>query len=259
MSNIDPMAPSSAGSAADERTVRDATSSFFIKKGYLPNPVQRTYDESEVAEYWTEDRIRNSRLFQYHVYEFAARLIEKNGYGSFLDVGSGPPTKVKMLIEPVCDNITLVDQPTTRPFARDMMPSSRFLAANLEECEVELGSRYDLIVCADVLEHLLDPNCCSDFIREHLSGGGLAVISTPERDVQRGVGCMASGHPSHVREWSRGEFCEYLSSRGFDIVTSRLLPAKRIGGAEFQVSRLLSKFYKSTKWSGCHAVVCRRG
>lgn len=249
------MTPTSSSSNA--AMTDTAGNRFFIKDGYTPNPVQRTFDATEIAEYWNEDRIRTSSQYQYHVYDMAARLIRKHRFASVLDVGSGPPTKVKMLIEPECDNITLLDQPTTRPFVEQSMPDARFVDANLEECDVDLGERYDLIICADVLEHLLDPNACVDFIRRSLSDRGLAVLSTPERDIQRGLECMISGHPAHVREWNRREFRRYIESRDLVVVDHKLMPVKRLRRSRYALSRLFSWVHRSTELAGCQAIICR--
>jgi hypothetical protein len=75
-----------------------------------------------------------------------------------------------------------------------------------------------------VLEHLVDPDPAMNMIRAFANPGTLILLSTPERDRERGRDCMASNKPEHVREWSRDEFARFVKTRGFRTVASRLFP-----------------------------------
>lgn len=230
---------------------------YCIKPGYSPNLVQATYDAGEVLEYWNESRIETSARFQYYVYRLCGRLIRKYQYASFLDVGSGPATKVRRFILPVCKDVTLVDQPSTGVLLRRLMPESPFFAVNLESPALDLGRKFDVIVCADVLEHLVDPDPCAEFIRRHLSVGGRAVFSTPDRDWLRGVDCNTCPKREHVREWNAREFAAYATSRGFVVETHAHYPMEPIPEWEFQFSQAVSFRIKTRRWSSCQATVCR--
>jgi SAM-dependent methyltransferase len=62
----------------------------------------------------------------------------------------------------------------------------------------------DLVVSFQVIEHLLDPGPYLRAIGELLAPGGVALISTPNRQLSDGV------NPYHVREYLGGELSEVL-------------------------------------------------
>ena len=110
------------------------------------------------------------------MYQLARSLLRQRGARSFLDVGAGPGTKLAELIAPLCSDLVLVDQPSSRELARQLLPGARFIAANLDSIDLQLGRGFDLIACADVLEHLENPVPCLHFIRNHLNPGGIALL-----------------------------------------------------------------------------------
>jgi SAM-dependent methyltransferase len=240
-----------APGAADTRGER-----FCIKPGYRPYP-PRSYDRERGAAYWRPARLAAAARHQHPVYLLCRDLLRARRASSFLDVGSGPGVKVAELIAPQCPDLTLVDQPSSRALVASHVPGAHFVAADLDGPLPELGRRFDLIVCADVLEHLAHPDRCVRFIRDHLADGGCAVLSTPERDRLRGRQCMESLHPEHVREWNAAEFRVFVESCGLAVERQRLLPPVRTGRLELAAARLLGGF-APRRWASCQVAVCRR-
>lgn len=77
----------------------------------------------------------------------------------------------------------------------------------------------DIVVCADVIEHVLYPNNLIEYILK--MDPKYVVISTPDRDSLAAEGRL-QGPPQnvhHIREWSLSEFSKYMS-RWFNIVSS---------------------------------------
>ncbi len=75
---------------------------------------------------------------------------------------------------------------------------------------------FDIVICADVIEHLVDPDQLLNWLR-HLDFKYL-VISTPDKDklplyqipsTQSQTGPPLNPH--HIREWSFSEFKKYIS------------------------------------------------
>lgn len=229
---------------------------YSIKAGYRENPVQATYDPSEDPAYWNEGRLISAASYQYDVYLTAARLARERHSKTLLDVGSGPPVKLGKLM-PAGIEISLVDQPNTARHAADLLPNAQFFSANLENALPSIGRMFDLILCADVIEHLVDPEPCLDFMRRHLAPQGLLLISTPERDSLRGKTCMHSPHPMHVREWSFDEFAHFLGSRNLDIVEHRLLPQLRMSSTRKLLGRLMATLGRPPAWYSCQLAICR--
>ncbi len=234
----------------------DNSKRYSIKVGYRENPVQATYDSSEDPAYWDEGRLKNAASYQYDVYLTAARLARERHSRTLLDVGSGPPIKLSELM-PSGLEISLVDQPNTARHAAELLPDAQFFSANLEDALPAIGRMFDLILCADVIEHLVDPDPCLDFMRGHLAPQGLLLISTPERDSLRGKTCMDSPHPMHVREWNFDEFAHFLGSRNLDIVEHRLLPHRRTSSTRKLLGGLMAALGRPPTWYSCQLAICR--
>ncbi|HMQ21248.1 MAG TPA: methyltransferase domain-containing protein [Planctomycetota bacterium] len=200
------------------------TENYCIKDGYRARSAALTV-ESDPGTYWTPERIDVASLYQAAVYDIAVDCAERMG-GSLriADVGCGYPVKT-LRLQPFARRLTCFDQPTMREVIARDFEGLEFCAIDLE-APPRVEARFDLIVCADVLEHLLDPDPCLEFLRDHVSAGGIVVLSTPERDLVRGVDCMSSEKPDHVREWNGAEFRAYVTSRGLRVVDHLLLPPR---------------------------------
>lgn len=231
----------------------------FLKDGYRARPPEDALAAPSVLDdFWTEVRVADARrmLYQFEVYQLAAKLAARRGRPRSLDIGCGPPIKAKQILAPVCASVTLVDHPGVEAAARSEFPEARFIPCDLEIADADCGGRFGLVVCADVLEHLYDPVPCMRMIRRHLEPGGIVVLSTPERDYLRGPDCMASPKPEHVREWSQHEFRRFVEHHGFRVRRQLFFPPVRLSSAEFRVSRLLAPFVRSRRWSACQTLVC---
>ncbi|HXK21913.1 MAG TPA: class I SAM-dependent methyltransferase [Myxococcota bacterium] len=230
-----------------------AAGRFGLAPGYRENPARAGDD----PDYWTEPRIAASHSYQEPVYRWCRALLLRRGARSFLDVGCGTAAKVAGWIAPHCHDLTLIDRESSRALAARFVPSARFIGADLDALGTHLGRRFDLIVCADVLEHLRDPEICLRFLREHLAPDGRAVLSTPERDNLRGRGCLVSPHPDHVREWSAREFRGFVERCGFAVETQRLMPPERVSSVEGALARAFGRVALRRRWASCQALVCR--
>lgn len=163
---------------------------------------------------------------QDEVYQLARDLAEKNGYTNIIDIGCGSGYKL----------IKYFDQYTTvgietEPCVSDLRqryPNKLWHdSGQPEESFNLLNHAADLIICSDVIEHIKDPNQLINYIKTF--DFKLLVLSTPDRQVLRDsfpqdYGWAAwQGPPrnlSHVREWTHGEFTDYISPH-FNIVTSQ--------------------------------------
>jgi SAM-dependent methyltransferase len=236
--------------------MNDPVARFFIKEGYRGNHLARTYESSQAGEYWTAERLQNVLAYQHHVYLLTAKLIEDKGLKSALELGCGPATKTASMLWPKLDCLTLIDQPTCERLVKETIPTATFISADIEHCELTLNQQFDLIVCADVLEHLANPLPCLEFAYKHLSQLGFAVFSTPERDILRGRKCMNSPHPSHVREWNKWEFNQLLNHVGFITYDHVLVPPARTSKFEELIRFLCADTIVVSKLHGCQVAIC---
>jgi hypothetical protein len=233
---------------------------FFVKLGYQCNETASTY-EVEDSKYWTDERVKASNSYQYYVYALAAEIVKKNQIKHIMDVGSGPAVKTKKLLSPFVGRAILVDQPNCAPLVERFYPEAKFVESNLEVCDVNLEDKIDLLICADVLEHLYNPLPCLEFSFEHILPSGFAVFSTPERDILRGKDCMISPHPAHVREWNLDEFKKLLEYVGFSVVEQLLMPAAKMHYVEELAWKIIGASGLITKpihWKSCQVAICRK-
>jgi SAM-dependent methyltransferase len=187
---------------------------YRIKEGYAINAEPQLY----------EDTLEDSEFYQLPVYELAAGLAGRPGVRSVLDVGCGLATKLYRYLRPLCETVTGVDLPGTIACCRKLHPEGSWVAGDLEDPAFAVPGTYDLIVSADVIEHLRDPDRLLHVVGAASHRDTLVVISTPERDLRRGAGHMGPpGNGAHVREWNRAEFQDYVRSRGFAVEESRIV------------------------------------
>jgi SAM-dependent methyltransferase len=235
--------------------------SLFLPAAYRQQPAALTHDSARDADsYWAPWRLADNGKWQYHVYQWAAALIRAHHLRSVLDVGCGPCVKLVRLIQPVCPDILGLDQPSALAAARAQGATFALREADLERPRIDLARTFDLILCADVIEHLADPDSALALIRCAAHADTLVVISTPERARERGRACMASTKPEHVREWTREEFERFLRSRGLTPIMHRLLPkddADRAPAREAERDFRLKR--RDTSPLCCQAWVCRLG
>lgn len=232
---------------------------YFCKDGYAINAEAKTLNVLDSDQYWTKERIELSGSYQYYVYELASTIASQKGVVSALDLGCGTGVKTKAFISDKVRDVVLVDQESSKSLVQSILPGSKFIGADLEACEIDVASEFGLIICADVIEHLFNPMPCLQFVRKHLAPSGVALFSTPERDVLRGKDCMVSPHGSHVREWNGEEFKELLRFSGFEVEMHLTFPIERLSRIENLSRVMFNRLLKLPKWNGCQVAVCTRG
>jgi SAM-dependent methyltransferase len=210
--------------------------------------------------YWTPWRIKESGRYQYHVYRWAANIIRRAKLDRVLDVGCGVATKLEAHLAPTGAQLVGLDQPSAVRVCRELARPGEFVAVDLERPIYVPDAPFDLIICADVVEHLVDPDPMLDLISQCLAPGGLVIISTPDRARERGRDCCRSEKPEHVREWARHEFVDFLRSRRFTVHASRLFPKDDAPPHRASAAELAYRLRLAPRSPlGCHAVLASIG
>lgn len=183
---------------------------YFIKKNYRTN--------LDVIPYI--DTLPRSSTYQYEIYKFARKIIKKHDLKNILDIGCGIGTKLYEIIYPVCEDIIGIDSSSDFiNICKQEYSFGQWFIDDIEDKKIKLDRKFDIIISSDVIEHLVNPDNLLSYIRKFSNNDTFIIISTPERDLVRGI--MSNGPPankSHVREWNKMEFNKYIKSRGFDII-----------------------------------------
>lgn len=145
------------------------------------------------------DSDKSSKRYQKAVYRHAAKIHEG---GRVLDVGCGTGYKTMKFFRRA-ETLGLEIEPSLS-FLRKKYPDRSWEESNFGT--IPQGC-FPLVICADVIEHIMDPDELLDFISQ--IDFATCVMSTPDRDTLNNE----LGPPrnrSHLREWSFSEFKSYI-------------------------------------------------
>jgi len=183
---------------------------YCITKGYHHSAKAIDFDDTSNTDEWQKE-----------VYLYAKKILEEKRYESVIDVGCGSAYK---LIHYLGLYKTIgIEVGHTFNWLNKNYPERLWL--RFDDLDPS-GLQCDLVVCADVIEHLKDPDELLEFIRE--INCKEIMISTPERAAIAGKNDYGPPeNPSHYREWNAEEFKKYLS-KYFLIEEQRIFSGKSV-------------------------------
>lgn len=196
----------------EEEVLSSRESSFHIKDGYLCR-LKPEYFNDSVTE-------SSGHTWQPDVYAIAAILARRLECNRFIDIGCGRGIKLSQLHPEFL--ITGIDFGNNISYCRRNYNFGQWIEKDLElplsfELPKQLLSK-SIIVCSDVIEHLANPKPLLHSLRALLDFCPVLIISTPERDLVRGINHFGPPtNKAHVREWNIQEFHELLKEFGFSI------------------------------------------
>lgn len=204
---------------------------YFIKENYKPNQQAHTQCGLSGNQYWNRAKIYSSSYYQFPVYKYASHIIERYGINDLIDVGCGVGTKLAYLQKKFPKiNVAGIDQQSAIDYCRENYRFGTWYVGDFEKSEPSISKlQADLIICADVIEHLRDPDQLLKYIRRLVRRDGYIILSTPERDALRGQGAVTSPNKFHVREWNFQELEKYLIYHNFRIIAHFLQYPIRFG------------------------------
>ncbi len=173
---------------------------YKIVRGYFHRTRHRYFDDTR----YTDE-------FQNEVYALARDYCESHRCRTILDIGCGSGFKLMKYFS-AYDTIG-IDVPRTVSFLREKYPSRLWLSSD-EITSVQKS--IDMVVCADVIEHVPDPD---HLLKTILSfSPKTVIISTPDRKLRDLSDYFGPpGNSTHLREWTFHEFAEYLAEY-FEII-----------------------------------------
>lgn len=171
-----------------------STDNYFIKAGYKSRTEYVHYDDLEEEDQW-----------QLEVYLRAYGLMKRNEWKTVADIGCGSAYK---LIKYLGEFETVgYELPANVEKLMERYPERDWRISDLTKKE---DIKADLIICSDVIEHLVDPDALMRYLAKQ--NFELLILSTPERDICRGANDFGPPqNPAHQREWNFDEFRRYVS------------------------------------------------
>jgi SAM-dependent methyltransferase len=168
---------------------------YYIHCGYESRLQNAFYDDGPLHEEWQKE-----------VYQFAQELAEREHLNSVYDIGCGSGFK---LMKYFADKQTVgLDLEPTVIRLKNKYPNRAWMVSDFSTAAPFCP---ELVICADVIEHLPDPDQLLAFIK--LLSPRYVIISTPDRNLLRvGTHNGPPGNPAYVREWSMPEFRAYIES-----------------------------------------------
>lgn len=205
------------GSEPTPRVRRDL---LFVPWRYVENP-PRSADAD--APFWSGTAHDSDDRAQLPVYRLVGRLARRLDRPVVVDVGCGTGAKLVRCVAPYADVIGL-DQGSGLALARRHHPGHTWLEVDLS-AEQDLSSRggmpvggADLVVCADVIEHVEDPYRLLRLLYSVVAAEGTVILSAPDRTrLERGDPLGPPHNPRHIREWGADEFHLLVEAAGFRV------------------------------------------
>lgn len=165
---------------------------YFIKEGYTIRPNNMFYNDTNMKDEWQKE-----------VYEYARQQFDLAKLSSVWDIGTGSGYKLLKYFGDV------------KTLGTDLTPTVDWLNKTYPDKQwsdsFDVFPGYDMIICSDVIEHIVDPDPLLDTIEA--ANPKMIVFSTPDRML------FPKGHDGppdnicHVREWTSDEFGRYIDSR----------------------------------------------
>ena len=187
---------------------------FFIKAEYV---------ERSEPEYFVDNVV--GTIHQPDVYPFAAHVARRLGCEAIIDIGCGRGQKLAQLHPEF--HVIGIDFGDNIEYCAQHYPFGTWIPCNLEEnSQMVLPTDVvgkAIVVCADVIEHLVNPVPLLALLRGLMAHAPYGILTTPERDLVRGAEHF--GPPpnlSHVREWNLDELRTLLQWSGIDVEFSGL-------------------------------------
>jgi hypothetical protein len=172
---------------------------YFIRPGYRHRTEAIYFDDRGNTDKW-----------QRRVYRFAREVFDQHRLKVVCDLGCGSAYKLVRYFGD-CNPIGM-DVATTCVWLKKKYPRYTWMELDFKAAP---PLKADLVIAADVIEHLLDPNALLSYISS--LEPKYVVLSTPDRNL---LPTEYDGPPTnraHIREWSFLEFETYVSSR-FDVL-----------------------------------------
>jgi 2-polyprenyl-3-methyl-5-hydroxy-6-metoxy-1,4-benzoquinol methylase len=161
--------------------------------------------------------------WQPDVYPTAAEIARSLKCDTLIDIGCGQARKLSVLHPEF--KLIGIDYGGNMEHCRAKYPFGTFLEADFEDISMlPLPARVlknSVVICSDVIEHLVDPRSLMDAFRQVLRDAPALVVSTPDRERTWGRTHMGPPpNPAHIREWTLAELSALFEREGFTLAAA---------------------------------------
>jgi SAM-dependent methyltransferase len=206
---------------------------FYIKKGY---------SSRLDPEYFFDIEQPGNVIWQPQVYKMADFLGKSLNCKYIIDIGCGTAKKLVGLYPNF--QIIGVDYKSNLEICKEKYSFGTWIEHDLESDDLlripDDIVRDAVIVCADVIEHLINPGYLLMHLKELMNKSSICILSTPERDLTRGINDFGPPqNSSHVREWNREELTSLLTYFELNIKYSSLTISENVGKEKKTILKIL--------------------
>lgn len=170
---------------------------YQINTNYIIRQNPSHYDDTHLKDEYQDE-----------VYKFTKKFLDEKKFSKIVDIGCGSGFKLLKYFNEY-DTIGIETDPCFS-FLTARYPEKKWIkSGDPEKNFSQFYTQTDIIICADVIEHLLDPDVLITYINSF--DYKYLVISTPDRE--KFINSNKNGPPincNHVREWTFEEFDRYL-------------------------------------------------
>lgn len=192
--------------------------SYFLPDGYEVNPPASS--DADGTAFWEGGLDHNDVRYQVPVYRYAKRVAERRRDAVVLDIGCGSGDKLHEFFGRGKRRVVGVDQGSGIALASDRFAGIDWIDGDLARDDVWADLKAispDLIICADVIEHVEDPVELLHRLQSLMSPGTALILSTPDRSRLEASQLGPPGNQRHIREWSKDELARLVSHVGFEV------------------------------------------
>lgn len=176
--------------------------------------------QARLQPQYFHDILENSHLWQSDVYHGAVKLARDTGAKRIVDIGCGRGSKLLPL--GLYFQITGIDYGDNIQWCREAAPNGEWIESNLES-EVIPSDTFQnaVVICADVIEHLINPEALVATFKNACQTAEYVLVSTPDRDrLYDGYNRGEPSNKAHVREWTLKELETWFTDEGLPVVWS---------------------------------------
>jgi hypothetical protein len=182
---------------------------LHLPQDYVAREEPKYFDDSQFAD--------GDLIYQPEVYEAADYLSRTTGRSKIIDFGCGCARKLQSVTG--AHHIGVDFGPNIEACKARFPEWGEWIEADFSspQCrEMEgLADEQSIVICSDVIEHLVDPTYLSALLKACFDRGAIVLTSTPDR-----VRLWGSEHkgpppnPAHIREWALDEYVGFLGEQG---------------------------------------------